>query len=158
MAQIQSQIDVLNEDFRRLNADRVNTPAPFLPVAADYGFEFKLACQDPNGNPSTGVIRKYTSKVRFDILYEQSGYFDETTMGIKMSSTYGDDPWPTDRYLNIWVCDFNGVVAGYSTFPADYATRPNVDGVVVDFQAFGRTGNVLAPYHLGRVTTHELGH
>ena len=26
VAQIQSQIDVLNEDFRRLNPDRVNTP------------------------------------------------------------------------------------------------------------------------------------
>lgn len=28
-AQIQSQIDVLNEDFRRLNADRNNTPQAF---------------------------------------------------------------------------------------------------------------------------------
>ena len=26
MAQIQSQIDVLNQDFRRLNSDRINTP------------------------------------------------------------------------------------------------------------------------------------
>jgi hypothetical protein len=28
-AQVQSQIDVLNEDFRRLNADAVNTPSLF---------------------------------------------------------------------------------------------------------------------------------
>ena len=33
--QIQSQIDILNNDFRRLNSDAVNTPAAFQPVAAD---------------------------------------------------------------------------------------------------------------------------
>lgn len=30
VAQIQSQIDVLNEDFRKLNADRVNTAPPWF--------------------------------------------------------------------------------------------------------------------------------
>ena len=30
--QIFSQIDILNEDFRRLNADTTNTPAGFLPA------------------------------------------------------------------------------------------------------------------------------
>ena len=30
--QIQSQIDILNNDFRRLNSDVVNTPTPFQPV------------------------------------------------------------------------------------------------------------------------------
>lgn len=34
-AQIQSQIDVLNEDFRRLNPDRINTPSRFSGRAAD---------------------------------------------------------------------------------------------------------------------------
>lgn len=29
MAQIESQIDVLNEDFRRMNSDGVNTPGAF---------------------------------------------------------------------------------------------------------------------------------
>lgn len=55
LAQIQSQIAVLNEDFRRLNADAVNTPAAFTSVAADYGIEFWMACQDPNGNPTRTV-------------------------------------------------------------------------------------------------------
>ena len=45
MAQIESQIDVLNEDFRRLNPDAVNTPAEFQPVAADPGVEFSRRCQ-----------------------------------------------------------------------------------------------------------------
>ncbi len=56
-AQIQSQIDVLNEDFRRLNADRVNTPSIFLPAAGDANFEFRLACKDPNGNTTNGITR-----------------------------------------------------------------------------------------------------
>jgi hypothetical protein len=34
VAQIQSQMDVLNEDFNRLNADQVNAPAVFAVVAA----------------------------------------------------------------------------------------------------------------------------
>ncbi|MFN3997440.1 hypothetical protein [Algoriphagus sp.] len=57
LAQIESQIEVLNEDFRRLNTDAANTPAEFLPVAADTEIEFYLACIDPDGNPSDGVIR-----------------------------------------------------------------------------------------------------
>ncbi|PIY07671.1 MAG: hypothetical protein COZ18_16225 [Flexibacter sp. CG_4_10_14_3_um_filter_32_15] len=52
-ARVQTQIAILNEDFRRLNADRANTPVPFQSVAADVNIEFKLACIDPNGNPTT---------------------------------------------------------------------------------------------------------
>src|SRR5690554_5722938 len=37
MAQIESQIDVLNEDFRRLNSDASNTPTEFQSVASDVG-------------------------------------------------------------------------------------------------------------------------
>lgn len=59
--QIQSQIDVLNEDFRRLNADRFNTPTQFLGVAADPNIEFRLTCVDPNGNPANGIHRVQTT-------------------------------------------------------------------------------------------------
>src|SRR5579863_7125261 len=34
-AQVQSQIDVLNKDYNRMNADSNNTPAVFRPVAAN---------------------------------------------------------------------------------------------------------------------------
>src|SRR5688572_17438141 len=39
-AQVLSQIDVLNEDFSRTNADTINTPAAFLPVAASADIHF----------------------------------------------------------------------------------------------------------------------
>ena len=50
---VQSQITILNEDFRRLNANRVNTPSVFQGVAADVNIEFRLACIDPNRNATT---------------------------------------------------------------------------------------------------------
>ncbi len=156
-AQIQSQIDVLNEDFRRLNADRINTPAAFTGVASDYNFEFRLACQDPNGNSTNGVTRRFTSKTGFQFSSNDNGA-DENAIGIKMTSSGGEDPWPTDRYLNMWVGNFTDGTLGYATFPGDFATNPNVDGVVITTTSMGRTGNVLAPYDGGRTATHEVGH
>ena len=80
-ARVKSQIDVLNEDFRRLNADRVNTPAPFQSVAADVKIEFRLACIDPNGNPTTGITRR---DVGNKIFRRVAG--DEFATGIKFTS------------------------------------------------------------------------
>jgi Pregnancy-associated plasma protein-A/Secretion system C-terminal sorting domain len=158
-AQIQSQIDVLNEDFRRLNPNRVNTPAGFLPVAADYGIEFRLACTDPNGLSTDGIIRKHssTSNFEFTSTVGNPNLPDEGAMGIKVGES-GSLPWPTDRYLNIWVCCFGDGTLGYGTFPADFAIRPNFDGIVVHTTAMGRVGNISAQFNGGRTATHEVGH
>jgi hypothetical protein len=64
-AQINSQIDVLNRDFRHTNPDVNNTPAPFLPLTADARIEFFLANVDPNGAPSTGINRRQTTVTSF---------------------------------------------------------------------------------------------
>jgi hypothetical protein len=157
-AQIQSQIDVLNEDFRRLNPNRVNTPGGFLPIAADYGFEFRLACTDPNGFSTDGIIRKNTNRTSYTVEFENnSDLIDEGATGVKFGAS-GSEPWPTNRYLNIWVCCFSGGTLGYGTFPADFAARPNFDGVVIHTTAMGRVGNVEAPFNGGRTATHEVGH
>lgn len=147
IAQVQSQIDVLNEDFRRLNPDRINTPNVFTSVAADPGIEFRLACQGPNGDPTNGITRTASSVTAFS-----------DNDNIKSSATGGHDAWPTDRYLNIWVSNLSGGLLGYAQFPFDYATRPNTDGVVIHTTAFGRVGNVVAPFNTGRAATHEVGH
>jgi hypothetical protein len=60
-AQVQSQIDVLNDDFRRLNANFSQTPAAFQGVAADFEIEFCLATVDPNGAVTTGITRTQTT-------------------------------------------------------------------------------------------------
>jgi hypothetical protein len=41
-AQIQSQIDILNEDFNALNADFNSVPAAFSGVKANVGISFVL--------------------------------------------------------------------------------------------------------------------
>ncbi|RTL55486.1 MAG: T9SS type A sorting domain-containing protein [Hydrotalea sp. AMD] len=160
-AQILSQIDVLNEDFRRLNADRINTPSAFQPVAGDPNFEFRLACIDPNGNPTNGITRTFAGVNQFQPLSSlntDDGSINELAARIKFTAQGGRDAWPTDRYLNIWVCDMGGGLIGYGQFPFDYSVKPNTDGVVMLFNAFGRVGTLQAGLNQGRVCVHEIGH
>ena len=145
-AQVQSQIDVLNEDFRRLNMDASNTPALFQGAAADVEIQFCLATRDPLGNPTNGITRTQTTKTSFSV------YTDD----VKYSSQGGKDAWPTDQYLNIWVCRLSGGVLGYAQFPNGGPAA--TDGVVIDFRYFGRGGSAQAPYNKGRTATHEVGH
>ena len=63
-AQIRSQIDVLNRDFRKLNADTGFVPAAFKHLAADCRIEFRLATTDPSGRATSGILRRSTG-IRF---------------------------------------------------------------------------------------------
>lgn len=143
-AQIQSQIDVLNADFRRTNADAVNTPAVFQGIAADCEVNFCMALQDPSGNATNGIVRKSTTVNGFS-----------TNDNMKFNSTGGSDIWDRDRYLNIWVCNLSGGLLGYAQFPGGAAAT---DGVVCDYQYFGTIGTATAPFDKGRTATHEVGH
>ena len=67
----------------------------------------------------------------------------------------GIDAWPTQKYLNIWVCDLGGGLLGYAQFPGGPA---DTDGVVILNTAFGTTGIAAAPFNLGRTAVHEVGH
>jgi len=143
-AQIRSQIDVLNKDFRRANLDAINTPLGFQKLAADCIIEFELANVDPHGRVTSGIIRKQTGVQSF-------GSDDR----IKFSSQGGDDAWDADRYLNIWVSNTTTGLLGYSSVVG--ITKPK-DGIVIKNTAFGTTGIATAPYNKGRTTTHEVGH
>jgi len=141
-AVVMSQINALNRDFRRLNADTVNTPAVFKSVAADCEIEFQLAISDPQSRATTGIIRKYSP-----IVYWQA---DDK---MKFSSETGDDAWDPKSYLNIWVCNLDQI-AGYASV---IGGPVNKDGVVLGFPVFG-TINALKGYDKGRTTVHEVGH
>jgi hypothetical protein len=145
-AQIQSQLDVLNEDFTRTNADAFNTPADFLPIVSNTQVNFCLAQQSPNGNPTNGIIRKQTT-TNFFPLFGDAIYYD---------SLGGSTAWNTQKYLNIWVAEIESGILGWAQFPA--AGDTNTDGVVIDFEHFGTTGTAIYPYDLGRTATHEVGH
>src|SRR5436190_19797919 len=60
-AQLLSQLDVLNEDFRLRNADRAAIPEPFRAEAGDALVEFALARRDPQGRATSGITRTRTA-------------------------------------------------------------------------------------------------
>lgn len=137
------QLTVLNEDYRKTNADAGNVPAAWQSIAADCEINFCLAQQDPNGNWTTGINRVSTSVTSFS-----------TNDNVKHASSGGADAWDRDSYLNIWVCDLGSGLLGYAQFPSGAAST---DGVVLDYAYTGKTG-ASAPYNKGRTATHEVGH
>lgn len=142
--QILSQIDVLNKDFRRLNSDTVNTPAPWKSLGADCQIEFKMARRDPNGNPTLGITRTQTSVTEFG-----------QSSSLKFTASGGHDAWDRDRYLNLWVANLGSQLLGYATFPGG---SPALDGVAIGYNYFGTVGTLSPPYNKGRTATHEVGH
>lgn len=130
---IATQMDVLNQAFRRLNADSVNTPSRFQALATDCDIEFKLAISDPQRRPTTGIIRKRTAVTQ---------WVGDDQM--KYNSKGGSDAWPSDKYLNIWICNLKWV-AGYASFPGG---DPAKDGIVMNYGVF----------KWQKTTVHEAGH
>ena len=143
-AQIRAQIDVLNEDFRRMNADASNTPEAFKVHAADAKIMFCLAQINPEGYAAKGIIRKYTSTNVFDV-----------NDAMKYSAAGGDNAWNPKKYLNIWVCNMGSNAIGYASQPGAQIDR---DGVVIQYNAFGRIGNLMPNFNKGRTATHEIAH
>ena len=143
-SQVNSQIQSLNRDFRLKNPNRKAIPKPWQSLAADTGIEFHLANKDPDGKRSSGVTYTKTERTDFG-----------TGDSVKRSDAGGVEPWDTSRYLNLWVAPLSGGLLGYAQFPGGPAAT---DGVVIAHNAFGSTGTAIAPFHLGRTATHEIGH
>ena len=155
-AQILSQIKVLNDDFRRTNADAVNTPASFAAVAGGLDVEFILARQDPDGLSTDGIVRVNGGRAAWTM---------NDNYALKETSY-----WPAEEYLNIWVCNLDDEYVGYAQFPESdlegledkQSTNRLTDGIVVHHRAFGSIddGNFAldANFDKGRTLTHEAGH
>lgn len=146
LAQINSQLAVLNADFRKQNSDfNAVVPSVFRPFAADLEIQFVLATTDPMGNPTDGVTRKSVSS-SFNL--ETSYYLGA-----------GQPSWDPYFYLNIWVGDFGSGsdTLGFAWPPIPYAGT-NRDGLVIGFRYFGTMGTAQAPFNKGRTATHEIGH
>lgn len=140
LSQIQSQIDVLNEDYAGTNSDVSKTPSTFTGVlAGNTKIRFVL----------DQVIRKSTTKTSWN-----------TNDAMKKSSRGGIAPTSPTTKLNIWVCTLGGGILGYAQFPGGSSST---DGVVILNQAFGSRakyagGYYTSTYDLGRTATHEVGH
>jgi PKD repeat protein len=135
-SQIQSQIDVLNEDFRK----KIGTNG--FGNGIDTDIEFCLAKKDPQGKCTNGIMR-INSPLSNHQTYQRSQ--------LKLLSY-----WDNLRYINIYVVkSINGSsgILGYSSFPGGPA---NEDGIVIRHDYFGKIGTAASS--LGRTTTHEIGH
>ena len=128
--QINSQIAVLNDDFRATNNDINQVPSEFSGLVADSEITFSLADTFRHSNSRTSW-----------------GTNDA------MKSAY--PPISPSTHLNIWVCNIGGGILGYAQFPGGPSST---DGVVISPQYFGTTGYVSAPFNEGRTATHEVGH
>ena len=161
-AQVNSQLQILNEDFRKLNADISSVPSAWTGVAADCEVNFCFAVVDPSGNTLTepGINRINRNSSGFSAPPYGTSYVDGT---IKPATI-----WNPNNYLNIWCLSLGSGLLGYATFPnpgssglgglsAPYGSSTS-DGVVILNTAFGNTGSAAAPYNKGRTVTHEIGH
>lgn len=151
-AQIQDQIAVLNEDYRRLPGTRgYNTST----ISADARIEFFLAQTDPQGQITTGITRHYYNRDEFNVF----GDFN-----LVSSIAY----WPSNRYLNIWVVPkLNNDYLGFAKYPTAADTLKGLsldsdektDGLLISSQVFGRVCPSIYRYNcFGRTATHEIGH
>lgn len=139
-AQIIDGINVLNTDMRKLNADTSLIIPRFKPLLSDIKVVFALAKLDPQGNCTNGIDRIYTAR-----------------------TNYGDDsaklnPWPRDKYLNIWTARaLQQGWAGYAYYPSAATGSLSVhDGLMVLADYVGSIGT-STPYK-SRTLTHEVGH
>ncbi len=156
-ARVQSQITVLNQDFRKmLGTPGYNTN----PVGADVEIEFCLAQTGPDGEATTGINRVNLGNTVWNESNVESILKPQTQ-------------WDPNRYFNIWVCQFGGNlngILGYAQFPsasgldgvnADGGSA-STDGVIIDWRAFGTStiapGSYFTDIDKGRTATHEIGH
>ncbi|MDV6169388.1 M43 family zinc metalloprotease [Flavobacterium sp. DG1-102-2] len=155
--QIISQIDVLNEDYRRLEGSNGHNESA---VGGDMEINFCLAQQDPDGVLSTGIVRYQ--------LGNGDGWSMEQAEVIKTQTQ-----WDPEKYLNIWVFDELIGLAGYAQFPTDSGldgleedglpSEANTDGVALGHRYVGSEekypqGEYDEARNLGRSASHEVGH
>ncbi|MDO9187089.1 MAG: M43 family zinc metalloprotease [Bacteroidia bacterium] len=135
-AQIQGQITVLNEDFRKIAGTSGDGNG------VDTEIEFCLAKKTPDDRCTNGIVRIQSSLANH-LTYQRSQL---------KNLSY----WDNTRYLNMYIVKtINGSsgTLGYSSYPGG---PPDEDGIVVRHDYFGRIGTAAAS--LGRTTTHEIGH
>lgn len=161
---IDSQLEVINEDFSATNSDISGVPTAFQSLIGDANISFAVARINPQGKAQFGV----------EFLIKPSGFtgFSALSPSPKRSAEGGMDPWDNTKYLNVWVTPItaggggSGQVLGYA-FNADYAQQVYGDkqlaGVVMHNLTLGRRTSIGQKFYTastdkGRTLTHELGH
>jgi hypothetical protein len=142
-ALVMYQLQRINEDFRKLNADTLSPGHAFYNDQADCEIEFCLTTIDENGVATTGITR------------HNYGADDFTKAQID-GTIKPETIWNRNNYINFWVVNIDDPnspgVDGYGSFPN--ATSDTTDGVVVVPSSFGYINGTDKSI----TATHELGH
>nr|MBA3901217.1 T9SS type A sorting domain-containing protein [Bacteroidota bacterium] len=131
----------MNKDFRHLNLDTTDIVPAFKGIAGDSKIEFRLANKDFEGNCTNGIDRIFTH---------------EHIFGDANSKL---NPWPRNRYLNIWVvtnASSNPGTLAYALKPSDSPEIYFIDGIVSRHDAVGSNGTSNSAR--ARTLSHEAGH
>lgn len=152
-AQIQDQLNILNRDYRRLNADANGVVAAFQGMPSDVEVEFKFATIAPNGACFDGITRTVSS------LTSSSNGENQVNAVVNGNNVF-QGIWPHNKYLNVYVCDNIGGAAGYTFLPNgnSAATQQNMyyNGI---FMLHDYTGSIgTSSVGTSRALTHEVGH
>lgn len=175
---ILNQLNILNDAFRKRHSDTGDIRSIFKPLSTDAEIEFYLATQDPQGMPTNGINRVQTTRDNWgDIFALFTGDYSWLE-DIKTTANDGYDPWPTSRYMNVWIADMTDANLGspflmgiatppVNPLPANWppgAFPPLKDGVVLQTHAVGSNNphaSVLTSMGYaddGRTAVHEVGH
>jgi PKD repeat protein len=147
---IYDALDILNRDYRLLNADASNVNADFQGMPADVEIEFVLATKAPNGACFSGITRTVSS------MSYNGADGDLQVDAIKTGNNVYNGAWAGNKYLNIFVCGEIGGAAGYTTNPSTWSGTGMTNGIWILFNYVGS----LSPGSVNgsRALTHEVGH
>jgi PKD repeat protein len=152
-AQIYDAINVLNRDFRKLNADTSLVVAQFKSIVADCEIEFRLAQKDALGNCVSGITRTFTTET----LVGEQEMVDDINYNLNNGTSTNNLRFPRDKYLNVWVCANPSGAAGYTNTPIGAAFQPSkYDGIWISHAYTGSIGT--SSVVTSRTLTHEVGH
>ena len=163
-AQVQAQLDELNQDFAALNADLSQLSGNYYePRIGSPLIQFCLATRNAQGDTTTGIERIMPPNIISS--YNLNDFSSRLSNPRRALPAF--PKWPSDKYLNIWVCPVDGIVEasgfiGIATFPGSYSVATGNDGIAIHTAAFGTDASgrtlMMRNYRKGRTLTHEVGH
>ena len=152
-AQILDALEVLNRDFRKLNADTATVAPQFQGVPADIEIEFILATKAPDGSCFSGITRTQSPLSYVSDFSEGS---DQVNAIISENDVYQGN-WSGDNYLNVIVCgNPSDGVAGYTHYPSNFFGTSMENGIWMKYNYMGSIGTSNPTK--SRVLAHEAGH
>ncbi len=146
MEQIQSGLDVLNQDMQGWNDDWNDIDPAFDSIKGSLDIHFCLATIDPDGNPTTGV-----------------NYYNDPDGMLNIGDLF-IHAWDNYKYLNIYLPKyvFNGPsdFTAYAYLPSTANSDQNRDGIFYSSirWGYGEQSELEPGQEWGSVITHEVGH